>query len=168
MTKIGLLSDTHGYIDQTMLNSLSDCDEIWHAGDWGVDVAEQLMATRKPIRGVYGNIDGRSIRNQFMEINQFEIEQLRVYMIHIGGYPPKYVPGIREQLISNQIGLLICGHSHILKIMPDKSIPNLLHINPGAAGKSGFHVMRTMVKFNIAAGRVWTPEVVELGYRNKI
>jgi hypothetical protein len=103
-----------------------------------------------------------------MEINQFEIEQLRVYMIHIGGYPPKYVPGIREQLISNQIGLLICGHSHILKIMPDKSIPNLLHINPGAAGKSGFHVMRTMVKFNIAAGRVWTPEVVELGYRNKI
>jgi putative phosphoesterase len=168
MKQIGLLSDTHGYCDDTMLQVFSDCDEIWHAGDWGDNVSEKLEQSGKIIRGVYGNIDGRSIRTLYPEKLLFEVEGLSVFITHIGGYPGNYHRGIKEELLLHKVGLFICGHSHILKIMPDKTIPGLLHINPGAAGKSGFHVMRTMVKFKVDQGKLQQPEVVELGLRNKI
>ncbi len=168
MLQIGLLSDTHGYIDETMLRSLDDCDEIWHAGDWGEGVAEALEKTGKNIRGVYGNIDGRFIRSRYPEKLHFEVLGLRVFMIHIGGYPGHYAPKVKDEILQSASGLFICGHSHILKVMPDKNIKGLLHINPGAAGKSGFHVMRTMLKFKVKLGCVYEPQVLELGLRNKI
>lgn len=168
MKQIGLLSDTHGYCDDVMLQHLSDCDEIWHAGDWGEEVSEKLQTLKKPIHGVYGNIDGRKIRSLYPEKLFFESEGVKVFMIHIGGYPGKYAKGIKEDLLSYKPDLFICGHSHILKIMPDKTLPGLLHINPGAAGKSGFHVMRTMVKFKTNASRMHDLQVLELGLRNKI
>jgi hypothetical protein len=168
MLQIGLLSDTHGYVDDTMLSILNDCDEIWHAGDWGEGVAETLENTGKTLRGVYGNIDGRYIRSRYPEKILFTVEEVRVFMIHIGGYPGKYAPNVKAEIINNDAGLFICGHSHILKIMPDKNIKGLLHINPGAAGKSGFHIMRTLVKFKVQQGRVLEPQVIELGLRNKI
>ncbi len=168
MIRIALLSDTHSYFDDVMKGLLADCDEIWHAGDWGEGVAEIIENQGKPIRGVYGNIDGRRIRSHYPETLLFELEGLRVFIKHIGGYPGKYVSEVKVQLIQNKVGLFICGHSHILKIMPDKTIPGLLHINPGAAGIVGFHVMRTMVKFKIHQGRIIEPQVIELGLRNKI
>jgi len=164
--RIGLLSDTHGYLDKKIFEYFSSCDEIWHAGDFGPDVAEHLEKF-KPLRGVYGNIDGREIRGQFPLHNRFTIEELDVWMTHIGGYPGHYDVKIREEIHRNPPGLFICGHSHILKIMPDKKL-NLLHINPGAAGKSGFHIMRTIVRFEIENGKVSNAEVIELGKRNII
>ncbi len=168
MKQIGLLSDTHGYCDEVMLHHLTDCDEIWHAGDWGEEVSEKLEHLKKPIRGVYGNIDGRKIRDIYPETLYFDIDGLKVFMIHIGGYPGKYAKGVNEALQAQHTDVFICGHSHILKIMPDNKRPKLLHINPGAAGKSGFHVMRTMVKFKINASGLHELQVLELGLRNKI
>lgn len=166
MKRIGLLSDTHGYLDKRIFEYFSNCDEIWHAGDFGPDVAESLEKF-KPLRGVYGNIDGRTIRGQFPLHNRFTTEELDVWMTHIGGYPGYYDVKIREEIRANPPGLFISGHSHILKIMPDKKL-NLLHINPGAAGKSGFHIMRTVVRFEIENGGVRNVEVIELGKRNII
>ncbi|MBV6428048.1 MAG: hypothetical protein KIPDCIKN_02573 [Haliscomenobacter sp.] len=165
--QIGLLSDTHGYLDDHMLRLLEDCDEIWHAGDFGGNaVADRLMAL-KPLKGVYGNIDGREIRGQFTEDLRFTREGLDVFMTHIGGYPGKYVKRIRTLLEADPPGLFICGHSHILKIMRDPTL-GLLHINPGACGQEGFHLMRTMVRFSIREGTILGLEVIELGRRGRL
>ena len=161
MTKIGLLSDTHSYIDDKILDFFKNVDEIWHAGDIGsTDVLEQLKAL-KPVRAVYGNIDGMEFRSELKETLIFDIEQIKVFMTHIGGYPKKYAKGIKQLLISEKPKLFISGHSHILKVMYDKDL-ELLHINPGAAGKSGFHKIRTAVRFAIDKDNIKDLEILEM------
>ncbi|WP_299821649.1 metallophosphoesterase family protein [uncultured Pontibacter sp.] len=163
--KIGLLSDTHSYLDEQIIRLLSDRDEIWHAGDFGsIDVSDRL-AEIAPLQGVYGNIDDAIIRQVHPKVNRFTLNGLDVMMTHIGGYPGKYHPDVRQSIKENPPQLYITGHSHILKIMPDKSLNNLLHINPGAAGKHGFHKVRTMVRFDIEAGLIKNLQVIELGNR---
>ena len=168
MKRIGLLSDTHGFFDPRLLEHFKLCDELWHAGDWGDGVAEQIESGFKIVRGVYGNIDGRFIRSKYPDDLFFESEGLKVYITHIGGYPGKYAPKVKEIIAAFDAGLFICGHSHILKVMPDKQRPGLLHINPGAAGVSGFHVFRTAVRFAIEKGIVKNLEVIQLGKRGAL
>lgn len=163
MIKIGLLSDTHGFLDDAVFKHFADCDEIWHAGDFGPDVAEKLAAF-KPLRGVYGNIDDKEIRNEFPEHIRFSIENLDVWMTHIGGYPGKYAPQIKSEIYTKPPKLFICGHSHILKVMYDKKI-DCLHINPGAAGNSGWHRIKTLIKFCVTAGKVHNLVAIEIGNR---
>lgn len=161
MKKIGLLSDTHAYWDERYIKYFSNCDEIWHAGDVGsIEVIEKLSGF-KPLRAVYGNIDGQEIRQLYPKINRFTIEQVDVFMTHIGGYPGRYDPQVYPLLISNPPRLFISGHSHILKVMHDKKL-NCMHINPGAAGKSGFHNVRTLVRFGIEENTIMDLEVIEL------
>ncbi len=163
--KIGLLSDTHSYLDDQITRLLTGCDEIWHAGDFGsIEVSDRLNEIA-PLRGVYGNIDDAAIRQVHPKVNRFTLNGLDVMMTHIGGYPGKYHPDVRSEIKLNPPQLYITGHSHILKIMPDKSLNNLLHINPGAAGKHGFHKVRTMVRFSINDGKVADLQVIELGKR---
>jgi len=163
MTKIGLLSDTHGYLDEAVFKHFADCDEIWHAGDFGSDVADRLAAF-KPLKGVYGNIDDKIIRQQFPEHLRFNCEQVDVWMTHIGGYPGKYAPAVREEIYNKPPKLFITGHSHILKVMFDPKI-QCLHINPGAAGKSGWHKVKTLIRFCISDEKIHTLEAIELGNR---
>ena len=167
MKRIGLLSDTHGELDETVLAYFEECDEIWHAGDIGsLEVTDRLEALR-PLRAVYGNIDDARIRREFPLDQRFICEGLDVWITHIGGYPGRYQKRVREVLKENPPGLLICGHSHILKIMPDKKY-GLLHINPGACGTHGFHKVKTIVRFTIDEGKLKDVEVVELGKRGAI
>ena len=167
MKKIGLLSDTHGYIDDKIFSYFDKCDEIWHAGDIGhVENIEQLEAFL-PLRGVYGNIDGASIRAIFPENAIWTCEGMKVLMTHIGGYPGRYNSRVKKMLDEHQPQLYICGHSHILKIIPDKK-RKLLHINPGAAGNHGFHKIKTLVRFHVDAGRIQNLEVIEIGERGRI
>ena len=167
MTRIGLLSDTHGYLDERIAHHLRGCDEIWHAGDFGdARVVEELQALVPRFRGVYGNIDGPDVRQTQPLVQDFELEGLRVLITHIGGYPGHYAPAARPLLASLQPGLFITGHSHILRVMPDKKL-GLLHLNPGAAGQHGFHQMRTLLKFGIEAGKVVALQAVELGKRGR-
>ena len=163
--KIGLLSDTHSYLDNQILRHLQDCDEIWHAGDFGTVAVSDTLAALAPLRGVYGNIDDQQIRSLHPKVQRFFLNDTDVLMTHIGGYPGKYHPDIRTEIKLNSPDLFISGHSHILKIMPDKSLPKLLHINPGAAGRHGFHHVRTLVKFVLAGGKIMNLQVVELGKR---
>ncbi|HRN98479.1 MAG TPA: metallophosphoesterase family protein, partial [Flavobacterium sp.] len=151
MKKILLLSDTHGHVDDTILKYVDLADEVWHAGDIGDLLVTDEIKKRKPLRAVYGNIDGAQARAEFPLHNRFVCDGLDVWITHIGGYPGKYVPGIKAQLAQNPPKLFICGHSHILKVMPDRSL-DLLHMNPGAAGISGFHKVRTMLRFEIDNG----------------
>lgn len=161
MKRIGLLSDTHGYWDDRYLKYFEECDEIWHAGDIGsMDVLDRLMKFRT-FRGVYGNIDGQDIRKILPEINRFELEGADVMIKHIGGYPGKYDQQVKKIINTAAPNLLICGHSHILKVKYDKDY-ELLHINPGAAGKYGFHTVRTLVRFNIDNCKFSDLEVIEL------
>ncbi|MCC8186127.1 MAG: metallophosphatase family protein [Bacteroides sp.] len=161
MIRIGLLSDTHSYWDEKYLQYFETCDEIWHAGDFGsLEIALKLQAFR-PLRGVYGNIDGQEIRKHFPLVNRFTVEGAEVLMKHIGGYPGKYDPSIRGSLLTRPPRLFISGHSHILKVKYDKTL-DLLHINPGAAGIYGFHKVRTMVRFAIEEGVFKDLEVIEL------
>lgn len=151
MKRIGLLSDTHGYWDERYLKHFESCDEIWHAGDIGsLEVAERLEAFR-PLRAVYGNIDGQDIRLRFPEVNRFTLEGADVLIKHIGGYPGKYDPSIKNVLLTHPPRLFISGHSHILKVKYDKTL-RMLHLNPGAAGKYGFHTVRTLMRFTINDG----------------
>ena len=160
MKKIGLLSDTHGWLNPAVFEFFKDCDEIWHVGDIGsTDVADSLSAF-KPLRAVYGNIDDYRIRRMFNWINIFTIENVKVMMTHIGGYPGRYEPGIKELIIKEKPNIFISGHSHILKVMNDKEL-NLLHINPGAAGNSGFHKVITMVRFQIDGSEIKNMELYE-------
>lgn len=165
MFKIGLLSDTHSYLDDQIMRLLTDRDEIWHAGDFGSMEVSGRLQELAPLRGVYGNIDGADIRQVHPKVQRFAADGLDVMMTHIGGYPGKYHPDVREMIKRNPPKLYITGHSHILKVMPDKSLNNLLHINPGAAGKHGFHKIRTMVRFTIDAGTIQDLQVIELGKR---
>lgn len=165
--RIGLISDTHSFIDEQIIKHLKDCDEIWHAGDVGqISVIEQLKELGT-LRGVYGNIDGQDIRQEFPEHQVFELESKKIWMTHIGAYPPRYNPTIRKQLEVIKPHIFICGHSHILKVIPDKKL-NLLHINPGAAGHHGFHKVRTLLRFSIDEGNIHSMEAVDLGKRGKI
>lgn len=161
MKRIGLLSDTHGYWDERYLKYFEECDEIWHAGDIGSkEVMDRLMAF-KPFRGVYGNIDGQDIRKILPEINRFMLEDADILIKHIGGYPGKYDSQIKKILNISAPTLFISGHSHILKVKYDKEY-GMLHINPGAAGKYGFHTVRTIVRFSIEQGNFSDLEVIEL------
>ena len=162
MKKIGLLSDTHSYLDERILHHLSGCDEIWHAGDFGTAAVIEELAAVAPLRGVYGNIDGRDVRDTQPLVQSFALEGLHVLMTHIGGYPGHYSPAARPLLAQERPGLFISGHSHILKVMPDPKL-GLLHLNPGAAGRHGFHKVRTLLRFEVAAGKVQQLQVIELG-----
>lgn len=164
MLKIGLLSDTHAYWDEKYAEYFKNCDEIWHAGDIGSDLVAAKLALLKPLRAVYGNIDGQSLRLQYPKIAHFTAEEVEVMMTHIGGYPGRYSPEIRKELYDTRPNLFIAGHSHILKVAFDKYL-NCLHINPGAAGKSGFHQVRTLVRFAIDGKNIHDLEVIELGSR---
>ena len=163
LKRIILLSDTHSYMDDSILKHCAEADEIWHAGDFGnMDVIEQLQKL-KPVRGVFGNIDGADIRKTFPRDVRFTCEGVDVWMIHIGGYPPRYEPHTINIIKQNPPDIFICGHSHILKIMRDPSNKKILHINPGAAGKHGFQTVRTLVKFTLHESQIADVEVVELG-----
>ena len=160
MKRIGLLSDTHGWLNPAVFDFFKDCDEIWHAGDiGGADVANALSAF-KPLRAVYGNIDDYKVRDMFDWINIFAVENVVVMMTHIGGYPNHYEPGIEQLIIEEKPDIFISGHSHILKVMRDKYY-NLLHINPGAAGNTGFHKVMTMVRFQIDGREIKNMELYE-------
>ena len=164
MTRIGLLSDTHGYLDDAVFKYFDQCDEIWHAGDFGnIELADQLAAF-KPLRGVYGNIDDRTVRLVYPEHLKFTVEQVSVWMTHIGGYPGKYNPKIKSEIYLNPPKIFISGHSHILKVMYDQKI-GTLHLNPGAAGKQGWHKIRSLLKFCISEDKIHTLEAIELGSR---
>lgn len=165
--KIGLLSDTHSHIDDRMLHHLEDCDEIWHAGDIGaLEVALQLEKTA-PLRAVWGNIDGKEIRQRYPEHQQFECGGKKIWITHIGGAPPRYNPAVRPVLKAEKPDIFICGHSHILRVMQDPSF-EVLYMNPGAAGRHGFHKMRTMLRFSIEGGVLDNLQVIELGARAKL
>ena len=167
MKRIGLLSDTHSWLDPLVFQYFESCDEIWHAGDIGnVTVADELEAF-KPFKAVFGNIDGAPLRSRYPEDLRFVCEGVDVFMTHIGGYPGKYHPRIRPLLKAAPPKLFICGHSHILKVIPDKAL-GLLHINPGACGIEGFHKVKTLIRFSLDAGRIFNLEVVELGPRGRV
>jgi putative phosphoesterase len=161
---IGLLSDTHSYLDARIVHHLQDCDEIWHAGDIGDEAIIDQLAEVAPLRAVYGNIDDRTVRLRCPETLVFDANGLKVLITHIGGYPGRYAPPVRPLLQRERPGLFICGHSHILRVMPDPKL-QLLHLNPGAAGRHGFHKVRTMLRFRIEGGRVQDMQAVELGPR---
>lgn len=164
MTKILLLSDTHSYIDDNILKYVKQADEVWHAGDIGdLEVADAIKKL-KPLRGVYGNIDNAEVRLEFPEHNRFMCEGVNVWITHIGGYPPKYNMRVLDKIKQNPPKLFVCGHSHILKVMPDKKL-NLLHMNPGAVGKHGFHKKRTMLRFTINGEKIEDLEVIEFNKR---
>lgn len=167
MVRILLLSDTHSYIDNQIFKFVKQADEVWHAGDIGDIKVTDAIKELKPLRAVYGNIDNAQIRTEFPLDNEFIIEGVSVYMTHIGGYPPKYNQRTREKLQLSSPDLFICGHSHILKVMPDRKL-DLLHMNPGAAGKHGFHSIRTMLRFTIDKKEITNLEVIELGKRGGI
>ena len=161
MTRIGLLSDTHSYLDPQVFTYLADCDEIWHAGDVGsLTVAQELRAF-KPLRIVSGNID--RVTSDLPANLRFTLDAVDVWITHIGGTPPKYNPIVRPLLQQNPPGLFICGHSHILKVTRDPALNNMLFVNPGAAGKTGFHQMRTILRFSLDNGKVLAMEAIELG-----
>jgi len=160
LKKILLLSDTHSYIDDDILKYVSQADEVWHAGDIGDLVVTDAIKKLKPLKAVYGNIDNTRARMEFPEHNRFMCEEVDVLMTHIGGYPGRYNMRIRDMIYEHPPRLFICGHSHILKVMPDKKL-NLLHMNPGAVGKHGFQQVRTMLRFTIDGRKIENLEVIE-------
>lgn len=160
MKKILLLSDTHSHIDETILKYVAQADEVWHAGDIGSLEVTDAIAKIKPLRAVYGNIDDTKIRGEFPLHQRFVCEGVDVWITHIGGSPGRYNPDIREEMKTNPPKIFICGHSHILKVMHDKK-HGCLYMNPGAAGKHGFHKVRTMLRFVIESGKIKDLEVVE-------
>ena len=164
MKRILLLSDTHSFLDPRIEKYVLQADEVWHAGDIGsVALADALLAL-KPLRAVYGNIDDATLRRMFPLNQIFECEGLKVFMTHIGGNPGKYPDRVRAIMMAETPGLFICGHSHILKVMFDKQFSHV-HMNPGAAGKHGFHQKQTLIRFSIEAGKIGSPEIIELGNR---
>ncbi len=164
MKKILLLSDTHSHIDETILKYVHQADEVWHAGDIGNLEVTDAIKKIKPLRAVFGNIDDEKARMEFPLHQRFWCEDVEVWITHIGGYPDKYNASIREEMYKNPPKLFICGHSHILKVQFDKKI-NCLHMNPGAAGVSGFHQVRTMLRFVIEGDKIKDLEVIEIGKR---
>jgi len=167
MKKIGLISDTHSYLDEKVFEHFKDVDEIWHGGDFGNAAIADALKTVKPLRGVYGNIDGYDISSEFPEELIFMCEGVKVFIKHIGGYPGRYAPGVKNTIIKEKPQLFISGHSHILKIMYDDKL-QCLHINPGAAGLQGWHKVKTLVRFVIDGREIKNCEVIELGKRGSI
>ena len=164
MKRIGLISHTHSYLDEAVFKHFEQCDEIWHAGDFGtLELANRLQAF-KPLKGVYGNIDGNDIRQVYPEKLRWYCEDVEVFMIHIGGYPPRYNPAVKKELTAASPKLFICGHSHILKVIYDDKL-QCLHMNPGAAGNQGWHKVRTLIRFTIEGRNMKDCEVIELGKR---
>lgn len=162
MKKIGILSDTHSWWDNRYAQYFADCDEIWHAGDIGCEaIVDRLQQLCPVVRAVYGNVDGGQLRRRFNETEIFTTEGVKVVMTHIGGYPGKYAPGIRSRLQLSQPRVFVCGHSHILKVMPDRAL-GVLVVNPGAAGRQGWQVVRTLVTLTLDDGRVTHAQVIEL------
>lgn len=163
MKTIGILSDTHSCWDDRYAVHFKDCDEIWHAGDVGdIDIIRRLEDTAPVVRAVRGNIDHGDVCRRCRESEIFEIEGLRVWLTHIAGYPGKYAPGVKNFLSANRIDIMVCGHSHILKVMPDRQL-DLLHINPGAAGYHGWQKVRTLIRLTVDKGSIGGLEVIELG-----
>ncbi|MCF8225565.1 MAG: metallophosphatase family protein [Bacteroidales bacterium] len=165
--KIGVLSDTHGYLDKKIFGFFKDCDEIWHAGDIGDFEIYRQLRDFKPIVAVYGNIDGSDIRIQLKEHERLERSGVDIWMTHIGGYPGYYERKIKDHIIADPPDLFISGHSHILKVLRDPDL-RLLHINPGAAGKHGLHKVRTAVRFAIKERKITDLDIIELGYRSAV
>lgn len=161
MKKIGLLSDTHGFLDEKTLNHLRDCDEIWHAGDLGPGLIMEKLKKLCPLRIVWGNIDDSILRKEIPEIEFFNCEGFEVLMIHIAGKFESYTPQVRELITKHKPKILVCGHSHILKIANDKKY-NLLYLNPGAAGIYGFHKVRTLVRFDVENNNISNMRIVEM------
>ena len=164
MKKILLLSDTHGHLDEKIIKYIHGVDEVWHAGDIGTGVVADKISTLKKLKGVYGNIDGQDLKNQFPENQIFNCEGVKVLMTHIGGYPGRYSARLKKLIVKEKPKLYICGHSHILKVIQDKK-NNLLHMNPGACGITGFHKLRTMLRFKLNQGEIENIEAIELGQR---
>jgi putative phosphoesterase len=166
LKRIGLISDTHNYLDESVFKHFDKCDEIWHGGDFGSAAVADALKKFKPLRGVYGNIDGQDIRSEFPEVLHWSCEDVKVLMIHIGGYPGKYSPLAKKEILSQHPKIFIAGHSHILKIMYDEKF-QCLHMNPGAAGNQGWHKVRTLVRFVIDGANIKDCEVIELGRRGQ-
>lgn len=163
MKLIGLLSDTHSCWDDRYAKHFAGCDEIWHAGDIGdISIVERLKEIAPVVRAVSGNIDGQEVRRACPEVLTFTVEGVKVWLTHIAGYPGKYAPGIKQLLHDGNIRLMVCGHSHILKVIPDREL-GLLHVNPGAAGYHGWQKVRTLIKLTIDGDRVSGLDVIELG-----
>jgi len=167
MQKILLLSDTHGHLDDAILRHVQEADQVWHAGDLGSLELADKIASLRPFKAVYGNIDNSETRLVYPEDLIFETEGLKVAMTHIAGYPGTYSARAKNLITTHQPHVFICGHSHILKVMKDPKLGHL-HINPGAAGVHGFHIYRTMIRFRIEDGRIIAPEVIELGKRGSL
>jgi uncharacterized protein len=166
--KIGLISDTHSYLDQTIFHHFKDCDELWHAGDIGEgDVLKKLLEF-KPVKAVYGNIDTPLLQRTLPEDLHFSCEGCSVWITHIGGSPPRYTKRIKELLKQHIPDIFICGHSHILKVTRDKNYNSMLYINPGAAGNHGFHAIKTIMRFDLEDKKISNLEVIELGKRGAI
>lgn len=167
MKKILLLSDTHGYMDDAILRHVKEADEVWHAGDIGnIEVADRISRL-KPLTAVYGNIDDHQVRITYPEFCCFTCEGLKILMTHIAGNPGKYNPSTKNYIRQYNPGLIICGHSHILKVIRDPAT-RLLHMNPGAAGVHGFHQQRTMLRFKIQEGQLKDLEVIDMGKRGSL
>jgi len=166
MIRIGLLSDTHGFFDPRIQEYFSECDEIWHAGDIGDFEVIKMLSRIAPVIAVYGNIDGTPIRSRYPGHQRLEREGLDIWMTHIGGYPGNYDARVKPLIYSDPPGLFISGHSHILKVMPDKKL-RFLHMNPGAAGRNGLHKVRTLIRFQVDDGKIDHVDVIELGPRSK-
>ncbi|HRJ29692.1 MAG TPA: metallophosphoesterase family protein [Cyclobacteriaceae bacterium] len=166
--KIGLLSDTHGFLDNSIFEHFKDCDEVWHAGDLGDETLLQQLELFKPVRAVFGNIDDRTLQAKLPEDLWFTCEGLTIWMTHIGGVPPNYNTRIKKILKDKVPDIFICGHSHILRVMKDPQFKNMLYLNPGAAGNHGFHHMKTIMRFEITGKEIWKMEVIELGKRGAL
>jgi putative phosphoesterase len=160
LTRVGILSDTHGYFNPALFTFFEHCDELWHAGDWGDWHTVETLKQFKPLKSVYGNIDGREIRQEFPEVNTFITEELKITILHIGGYPGKYSPLFNRILKQESPDIMVCGHSHILKVMRDEK-NNLMHFNPGACGNKGFHQACTALRLKIEGKRMLDLEVWE-------
>jgi len=163
--RIGLLSDTHSWLDDQVFHYFKDCDTLWHAGDIGHMAVATKLANFKPLRAVYGNIDGQNIRTHYPQDQYFVCEGLKVWMTHIGGKPPHYTPRVLEVLQQEVPDLFVCGHSHILRVMHDPKHLPLLYLNPGAAGKEGFHQVRTLLRFTLQNKKISHMQAIELGQR---
>jgi putative phosphoesterase len=166
--KIGLLSDTHSYLDPRVFEHFKECDEIWHAGDIGAPSVADALEKFKPFRAVYGNIDDKKIQARFPEDLRFHCEELTVWMTHIGGTPPHYNSRIKKGLAENTPDIFICGHSHILQVKRDAGSNNMLFLNPGAAGNHGFHAIKTLLRFEIRKKEIRNMEAIELGKRGQM
>jgi len=162
--KIGLLSDTHSYLDPKIMDHFAACDEIWHAGDIGDRAVADALEQFKPLKAVYGNIDDKTLQTRFPEDLWFDCEGMKIWMTHIGGAPPNYNPRIKKILKDKTPDVFICGHSHILRVKKDER-SNMLYINPGAAGNHGFHTIKTIIRMEIVNGKIQKMEVIELGKR---